>query len=146
MRMPWPLGALEVWLGLAALVLVVLALAMALGGAAGGYTGAVQGFIRLLLVVVALQVLALFGLLAVISSQHRTLRRAARSAALLASRRASDADQGQVLTAAANLAAAAAAVNDLVTYQRELAAAMTALAGQSGIEVVLPVPVPGERA
>lgn len=145
MKLPWPMGALELWLGLVALVLAVLALTLAMGGASGGYTGAVQGFIRLMLVGIALNLLTLFGLLAVISSQHRTLRRAARSAAIVASRRASDIVQGQVLTAAANLSAAAGAVNDLVLHQREMASALTALADRVGIEVVLPVPAPKDE-
>lgn len=143
MKLPWPIGALELWLGLIALALGILAVLTTLGGMAGGYTGAVQGFLRLQLLVVALQVVSLFGLVGIMSTQHRTLRRAARSAALLAARRHSDQAQSQVLTAAANLAAAAGAVNELIVHQREMSMALSALADRVGVEVVLPVPPPG---
>ena len=52
MKLPWPIGALELWLGLATLALGILAVLTTLGGMAGGYTGAVQCFMRLQLIMV----------------------------------------------------------------------------------------------
>ena len=143
MKLPWPLGALEIGIGLAALLLGLVALMLSLGGAAGGYTGALQAVMRLQLIVVAIQILTLVGLIGTASIQHRALRRASRTAALAASRRASDAFQHQVLTAAANLESAARAMQDLLAIQRQATDALTAAAEQSGVDVVRPVPPPG---
>lgn len=146
MSLPRPVGPLEVWVGVLTALLCAAAVLAAMGGASGGYTGAVQSFMRMQLILVAMQTLSLFGLIGIMSHQHRTLRRSGRSAAMVASRRASDQVQGQIVTAAANLAAAAGAVNALIDHQRQIAAALGLLAEQSGVEVVRPVPPPGEDA